>query len=89
MVYFRPESVALAVQMLDDTDFRFGVENPAGRMKVEAANFSYKKEGSGEKNGGTAPEDKKNNPREKRKVIAKTQKLNKYVFPHVPIPSPY
>src|ERR1700754_4108596 len=37
VVYFRPESVDLAVQMLDDTDFRLGTEGPSGRMRVQAA----------------------------------------------------
>ncbi|KAG0135358.1 hypothetical protein HOY82DRAFT_589829 [Tuber indicum] len=41
VVYFRPESVNLAVQMLDDSDFRFGVSE-GGRIKVQPADFSYK-----------------------------------------------
>ena len=76
VVYFRAESVDLAVQMLDDTDFRFGVPDPRGTMRVQPADFSYKQQ-----SGQDQPlQDKKKNMKEKRKVIAKTQKLNKYVL---------
>jgi len=70
VVFFRPESVDLAIQMLDDTDFRFGVSSASGRMKVQAADFSYKAQQE-------APV--KKNARDKRKIIKKTQRLNKYV----------
>ena len=43
IVYFRAESVELAVQMLDDSDFRFGVSSSAGRIRVSEADWSYKK----------------------------------------------
>ena len=72
IVYFRPESVNLAIQMLDDTQLRLG-EGPM--TKVVAADFSYKKikeEGATEKKGKKAGEQKK--------VIKKTQKLNKCVL---------
>jgi HIV Tat-specific factor 1 len=65
IVYFRPESVNLAIQMLDDTSLRFGnVE----KMKVQAADFSYKSQQE-------APP--KSSKRDQKKVIRKTQKLNK------------
>ncbi|KAJ5816023.1 Nuclear mRNA splicing factor-associated protein [Penicillium robsamsonii] len=44
IVYFRPESVNLAIQCLDETDFRMGSHNPSGPMRVQAADFSYKRE---------------------------------------------
>ncbi|KAJ5360757.1 Nuclear mRNA splicing factor-associated protein [Penicillium concentricum] len=44
VVYFRPESVNLAIQCLDETDFRMGTRNPSGPMRVQAADFSYKRE---------------------------------------------
>ncbi|KAJ5154912.1 Nuclear mRNA splicing factor-associated protein [Penicillium coprophilum] len=44
VVYFRPESVNLAIQCLDETDFRMGAPNPSGPMRVQAADFSYKRE---------------------------------------------
>ncbi|EWC48350.1 hypothetical protein DRE_02119 [Drechslerella stenobrocha 248] len=68
VVYFRPESVHLAIQMLDDTDFRVGVGNAAGRMRVQAADYSYKAQQD-------APVDKKMT-RDKKKIIAKSQRLN-------------
>ena len=67
IVYFRPESVNLAIQMLDETSLRFG---DAERMKVQAADFSYK-------NQQDAPV--KSSKRDQKKVIRKTQKLNQYV----------
>ncbi|KAL8873174.1 MAG: hypothetical protein Q9174_001310 [Haloplaca sp. 1 TL-2023] len=70
ILYFRAESVDLAIQMLDDTDFRLGQSVPGGRMKVAAADFSYKTQKD-------APA--KSNNKDKKKIIKKTQKLNKYV----------
>ncbi len=70
IVYFRPESVNLAIQMLDDTSLRFG---DAERMKVQAADFSYKSQQD-------APA--KPSKREQKKVIKKTQKLNQWVHGH-------
>lgn len=68
VVYFRPESVNLAIQMLDDTSFRFGAEGPSGRMKVQAADFSYKSQQE-------APT--KINKRDQKKIIKRTQKMMK------------
>ncbi|KAG8533314.1 uncharacterized protein KY384_002097 [Bacidia gigantensis] len=67
VLYFRSESVSLAVQMLDDTQLRLG-DGP--KMKVAAADFSYKqqKEAPAQNNKGFT--------KEKRKIIKKTQKLN-------------
>ena len=71
IVYFRAESVDLAIQMLDDTAFRFGAAGPTGKMKVQAADFSYKSQQE-------APT--KTSMKDKKKIIKKTQKLNKYVW---------
>ena len=73
ILYFRAESVDLAIQMLDDTDFRLGQSAPGGRMKVAAADFSYKTQKD-------APA--KSNNKDKKKIIKKTQKLNKCVSNH-------
>lgn len=77
VVYFRAESVNLAVQMLDDTDFRFGIPDPRGTMRVQPADFSYKQ------HPDQQLQDKKKNLKEKKKVIAKTQKLNRCRTPRV------
>lgn len=68
VVYFRPESVNLAIQMLDDSDFRLGQTGPAGSMRVQAADFSFKSQRE-------APV--QSNNRDKKKIIARTQKLNR------------
>lgn len=69
ILYFRPESVNLAIELLADTDFRLGKPAPSGKMGVAAADFSYKtQKGEPAKNSG---KDKK------KKIIKKTQKLNK------------
>ncbi|EGC43336.1 nuclear mRNA splicing factor-associated protein [Histoplasma capsulatum var. duboisii H88] len=67
IVYFRPESVNLAIQMLDDTDFRLGETGPDGKMKVQTADYSFKVQ----KDAPTKP-----NMNEKRKIMKKTQRLN-------------
>lgn len=69
VVYFRPESVNLAIQMLDDTDFRFGEKGAEGNMRVQPADFSFK---------AVQETPAKANMRDKMKIIRKTQKLNKY-----------
>lgn len=70
IVFFRAESVDLAIQMLDDSDFRLGEPAEGGKMRVGAADFSYKQQKD-------APP--KSNNKDKKKIIKKTQKLNKYV----------
>lgn len=72
VVYFRPESVNLAIQMLDETDFRLGQQGPLGPMRVQAADFSFKSQQD-------APP--KTNMRDKKKIIERTQRLNRYVVP--------
>jgi HIV Tat-specific factor 1 len=68
VVYFRPESVQLAIQMLDDSDFRFGVRGPAGNMRVKEADFSYKKQ----KEAPTVQ-----NAKDKQKIMRKAQKMTR------------
>ncbi|KAF9890273.1 hypothetical protein FE257_006187 [Aspergillus nanangensis] len=67
VVYFRPESVNLAIQMLDDSDFRLGVTGPLGPMRVQKADFSFKSQQE-------APT--KTSMKDKRKIMQRTQKLN-------------
>lgn len=70
IVYFRPESVNLAIQMLDDSDFRLGQTGPQGPMRVQPADFSFKSQRE-------APV--QSNARDKKKIIQRTQKLNRFV----------
>ncbi|OCK83087.1 splicing factor U2AF-associated protein 2 [Lepidopterella palustris CBS 459.81] len=67
VVFFRPESVKLAIQLLDETDFRFGQQGPAGPMRVKEADTSYKKQQD-------APP--KATGKEKKKIVKNLQKLN-------------
>ena len=77
IVYFRPESVNLAVQMLDESNFRIGVAGPQGPMRVQLADFSFKSQQE-------APA--QITSRDKKRIIQRTQKLNKYVLPFLPRP---
>ncbi|KAI1208846.1 uncharacterized protein F4807DRAFT_135769 [Annulohypoxylon truncatum] len=44
IVFFKPQSVEMAIMLLDDTDFRFSPSGlPSGKMRVQAADSSYKK----------------------------------------------
>ncbi|KAI0482773.1 hypothetical protein GGR56DRAFT_206714 [Xylariaceae sp. FL0804] len=61
VVFFKPQSVDMAIMLLDDTDFRFSASGlSSGRMRVQAADASYKKTsyepkpGEGEADGATA-----------------------------------
>lgn len=71
VVYFRSESVALAIQMLDDTDFRFGTEGPSGKMKVQAADFSHKKPTEEQQQQQPVKTSKK----DQKKLMKRTQKM--------------
>lgn len=68
VVYFRPESVNLAIQMLDESNFRIGQPGPLGPMKVQAADFSFKSQQE-------APTSI--SMRDKKKIMQRTQKLNR------------
>ena len=72
VVYFRPESVTLAIQLLDETDFRLGKPNPCGLMRVQEADFSYKRE--------QETEPKVLTTKEKKKLKERAERLNKYVL---------
>lgn len=75
VIYFKPESVPLAIDMMDDTKLRPGDEKP---VKVQKADYSYKKndKNSDDKNGTeeASSENKRKQltATEKRKI----QKLN-------------
>ncbi|CAJ2501757.1 Uu.00g046100.m01.CDS01 [Anthostomella pinea] len=65
VVFFKPQSVDMAIMLLDDTDFRYTASGLAsGRMRVQAADSSYKKttyeKENGDKAGGGG--DERNKP---------------------------
>lgn len=88
IVFFKAPSVDMAIMLLDDTHFRYSDSGlGSGKMRVQAAEASYKKtqqqqpgEGEGEgnrqsqqpSNGRGGPG---NNSKDREKVIKKTQKL--------------
>ena len=80
IVYFRPESVALAINMLDDTDFRLGQKAVGGPMRVREAESSYKSQ----KDQPLATEQAKKKGtganKDRQKVIKKAQEMNKYAL---------
>jgi HIV Tat-specific factor 1 len=78
IVFFKAPSVDMAITLLDDTEFRFGELGGSGRMRVMAADASYKKT-KVEEAGSAVAKDKeraKSSARDKMKIIKKTQKLD-------------
>ena len=73
VVFFKAPSVAIAITLLDDTDFRFGDGERSGKMRVQAAETSYKKV---QHNDAETKEKPKTSMKDKQKIIKKTQKLD-------------
>jgi HIV Tat-specific factor 1 len=92
VVFFKPQSVDMAIMLLDDTEFRW---NSPVKMRVQAADSSYKKvknengsntqqhEAKGPRpEGGFDPKQqgdqtkRRQNDAERQKIIRKTQKLS-------------
>ena len=77
-MYFRPESVKIAIDMHDDMDFRLGRPAPNGKIGVSPADANYKAQKEHPANlealrKGTAAH------RDRQKVIKKTEEMNRYV----------
>lgn len=84
VVYFKPQSVQLAIQMLDESDFRPGVHGPNGMMRVTEADPNFKKtvnEGPDNKPQATSnePKKKKKLTREQKASIERKQQMNRCV----------
>nr|OQO15485.1 hypothetical protein B0A51_16245 [Rachicladosporium sp. CCFEE 5018] len=77
IVYFRPESVQLAIDLLDDSDFRLGERGPKGTMRVNAADQNYKVQKDQPAKSEEAK--KKGTPanRDRQKVIKKAEEMNR------------
>lgn len=88
VVYFKPQSVEMAIMLLDDTDFRVTANGTReGRISVQAADSSYKKvqydkegapegaEGGAQPSTREAPPPKKND-KDRQKIISRTKKLD-------------
>lgn len=78
IVFFKPQSVEMAIMLLDDTDFRITATGTReGRIRVQAADSSYKKvKYDQEGEGGAQKQEKKPQNRDRQKIIKKTQKLD-------------
>ena len=75
VVYFKEESVELAVGLLDDAELRLGEVGP--RMRVQRAEFGHKHEG-----GGAHGENGEARPRktvDKKKISRRIGKMQKCV----------
>ncbi|KJZ73548.1 hypothetical protein HIM_07104 [Hirsutella minnesotensis 3608] len=84
VVFFKPDSVRMAIMLLDDTDFRYTPDGKGeGRMRVQEADSSYKKVKYDQESGLKAAEPgqptearQPRNDKDRRKIIKKTQKLD-------------
>ena len=88
IVFFKPQSVDMAIMLLDDTDFRFTPSSTdSSKMHVQAADSSYKKTKYDADNadnktnhnkitGEGKPQLDKQRHQDKAKIIKKTQKLH-------------
>lgn len=86
IVFFKPQSVDMAIMLLDDTDFRISPSGEGtGRMRVQAADWSYKKtkydgDGAGDNNNNGSGQDRppgdRRSEQDRAKIIKKTQKLH-------------
>lgn len=75
IVFFKAPSVQMAITLLDDTDFRIGEAGKSGKMRVQAAESSYKKVQHNEAVEKSS-EKPKTSMKDKQKIIKKTQKLD-------------
>lgn len=71
IVFFKAPSVDIAITLLDDTELRYGDKT---RMKIQAADSSYKKVQLND--GDAGKEREKKSMKDKQKIIKKTQKLD-------------
>ncbi|KAK7427720.1 hypothetical protein QQZ08_005826 [Neonectria magnoliae] len=82
IVFFKPQSVEMAIMLLDDTDFRITASGTReGRIRVQAADSSYKKvkydqEGGADGNKDSPERKPQRSNHDRKKIIKKTQKLD-------------
>lgn len=74
VAYFKEESVALAVAMLDGAELRLG--DASTRMDVSQADFQHK---SGPSNGNGQGEQKQRKTIDKKKATKRIKNMQKYV----------
>ncbi|KPM38949.1 hypothetical protein AK830_g7636 [Neonectria ditissima] len=82
IVFFKPQSVEMAIMLLDDTDFRITASGTReGRIRVQAADSSYKKvkydqEGGADGSKDSSERKPQKSNHDRKKIIKKTQKLD-------------
>lgn len=85
IVFFKPQSVEMAIMLLDDTDFRITPSGTReGRIRVQEADSSYKKVqydndaagGEGSASNDQRSETRKPRTNDRQKIIKKTQKMD-------------
>ncbi|SPN97049.1 related to cold sensitive U2 snRNA supressor [Cephalotrichum gorgonifer] len=79
VVFFKPQSVEMAIMLLDDTDFRYTSSGlSSGKIRVQAADSSYKKTSYDQEpaGAGNGEKPKPKNSSDRQKIIKKTQKLD-------------
>ena len=69
----------LAINMLDESDFRLGQKLATGPMRVREAEASYKSQKDQPLKSDEAKKKGTSANRDRNKVIQKTQEMNKYV----------
>ena len=84
VVYFKEDSVLLALNILDDAELRIG--EPSTRMSVQIANFGHKHE-AGSVEGSTNVKVRKTV--DKKKATRRIGKMQKYVSTSKAIPHSY
>ncbi|RKF79988.1 Splicing factor U2AF-associated protein 2 [Golovinomyces cichoracearum] len=77
IVFFKAPSVDMAIMLLDDTEFRIG-DSSSGKIKVQAADSSYKKvqQNNPDSEKIKGKNSNSGNIKEKQRIIKKTQKLD-------------
>lgn len=79
VVFFKPQSVEMAIMLLDETEFRYTESGLSeGKIRVQAADSSYKKTTYDEEpaKSGNGEKPKPRNDRDRQKIIRRTQKLD-------------
>jgi HIV Tat-specific factor 1 len=71
VVYFKEDSVTLAINLLDDAELRLG--QPSSVMRVAKADFAHKSHGSGQ-------EARPRKTIDKKKITKRIGKMQKYVL---------
>lgn len=76
-MFFRSESVQLAINMADETDFRMGQPVITGPMRVKEADSSYKSQKEKPLSSEQAKTKGTGANRDRQKVIKKNQEMNR------------